>query len=231
MRIDTWPIPYQVENIQDATAVVIDVLRASTTIITALENGAAGVVPVREVDEAFEAAKKTPDALIAGERNALKVEGFDLGNSPFEFDRETVEDRMIVMTTTNGTQAAAAGKDAARLIVAGFVNADAVVRDLNAWGGHVAILCAGTRGRYTIEDAMCAGLLADRLGGEDICDFTRACRELYRAHKDDFAQFLMDGVHAKNLVNKGFSRDVELALTCDQSDVVPERGKDGVLRG
>ncbi|MBP3371584.1 MAG: 2-phosphosulfolactate phosphatase [Clostridia bacterium] len=229
MKINTWPIPYMVEDIEDSTAVVIDVLRASTTMTAALVNGAARIIPVRKVEEAFALRESMENVLLAGERDAIMVEGFDLGNSPYEYTPDVVGGKTIVMTTTNGTQAVAAAKDAADLIIAGFVNMSAVVEYLKAADRPVAILCAGTRGRYTLEDAACAGMIADLLGGEDLCDFTRACRDLYRAHKDELSSYLKEGVHAKNLIRKGFVRDMELAFQIDVLPAIARRNADGSL--
>ena len=230
MRIDTWPIPYMVEGIEASTAVVIDVLRASTTMTRALENGAAKIIPVQTVEEAFAWREKDANVLLTGERDAIMVEGFDLGNSPYEYTPEVVRDKTIVMSTTNGTQATAAAHDAKDLIIAGFVNMSAVVDYLKKADNPVAILCAGTRGRYTLEDAVCAGMIADLLGSEEICDFTRACRDLYRAHKAELVSYLKEGVHAKNLIRKGFSRDMELAFQVDVMDRIVRRDADGSLR-
>ncbi len=229
MKINTWPIPYMVEDIEDSTAVVIDVLRASTTMTQALTNGAARIIPVRKVEEAFALRESMENVLLAGERDAIMVEGFDLGNSPYEYTPDVVGGKTIVMTTTNGTQAVAAAKDAADLIVAGFINMSAVVEYLKSANRPVAILCAGTRGRYTLEDAVCAGMIADLLGGEDLCDFTRACRDLYRAHKDELSSYLKEGVHAKNLIRKGFVRDMELAFQIDVLPAIARRSADGSL--
>lgn len=219
-----------VENIENATAVVIDVLRASTTMTAALTNGASCIIPVRKVEEAFALRKKMDNVLLAGERDAIMVEGFDLGNSPYEYTADVVEKKTIVMTTTNGTQAVAAASCAADLIIAGFVNMSAVVEYLKEKKRPVAILCAGTRGRYTLEDALCAGMIADLLETEELCDFTRACRDLYRAHTDELAAYLREGVHAQNLIRKGFARDMELAFQIDVLPVIARRSADGFLR-
>ena len=229
MTIQTWPVPCEQTQVQDAVAVVIDVLRASTTMVTALENGAAGVFAVGSVEDAFVLAEKLPGALIGGERDALKVDGFDLGNSPFEYTPQVVAGRDIVMTTTNGTQAAEAAKQAHEMIVAGFINVSAAARYLRAQDRPVVILCAGTKRRCALEDALCAGMLADKLDQTQICDFTRLCREVYRAHKADLADFLQTSAHAQNLIQKGFARDLQRAFTADVSNVVPRRDARGAL--
>ena len=229
MKVETWPFPTAQTSVAGAAAVVIDVLRASTTIITALENGAARVFPVGSVDNAFAMARQLPGALLGGERGAVKVEGFDLGNSPFEYTPQVVAGRDVVITTTNGTQAAEAAKEADEMIVAGFINASAAAQYLRALDKPVVILCAGTKRRCALEDAVCAGMLADKLTQAQICDFTRLCRETYRAHKADLPDFLCGSAHAQTLRQKGFARDLQRAFAVDLSSVVPRRDACGAL--
>src|SRR5262249_48692934 len=147
------------------TVLVIDVLRASTSIITALVNGCDGVIPVADADEARRRAVGLPPgaAVFAGERRGEPLEGFDLGNSPLEFTAERVRGRTLIMTTSNGTRALLAARGAAAVGVAALVNLAAAA----AWaaGGRrgVTLVCAGERGAISIEDHACAGLLVERL--------------------------------------------------------------------
>src|SRR5262249_49024109 len=148
-------------RLRDASALVIDVLRASTSIVTALGSGAAAVVPVETVEEAR--AHKValgPGTLLAGERDSDPPEGFDLGNSPREFTPERVRDRTIVLTTSNGTRALTAARPAAAVAVAAFVNAAAAVAWARGHGGNVVLVCAGSLGTPSLEDQACAGWLA-----------------------------------------------------------------------
>ncbi|MEO5510319.1 MAG: 2-phosphosulfolactate phosphatase [Longimicrobiales bacterium] len=149
----------------DRTAVVIDVLRATSTIVHALVNGAKHVLPVGTVAEA--AMKKNElgrdTALLCGERGAEPIPGFDLGNAPAEFTAEAVGGRMLVMTTTNGTPALVATSGAKICLVAALLNVDAVARRIIEIGNDVTIVCAGREGRFALEDAVCAGVLVQRL--------------------------------------------------------------------
>lgn len=156
------------ERLAGASALVIDVLRASTSMITALGNGAAEVIPVVTVEEAHaRRAGLGGTTLLAGERGGDPPEGFDLGNSPLEFTRERVAGRSVVMTTSNGTKALVAARPATRTGVAAFINASAAVAWAQARGTNVVLICSGEIGTLSLEDQACAGLLAARLAEAD----------------------------------------------------------------
>ncbi len=152
------------EELAGATVVVIDVLRATTTITYALAAGAREVIPCLEIDEARRIAAKQSivKILTGGEREGGKIEGFDLGNSPSEYREEAVQGRTIVFTTTNGTRAMNRCREAARVVIGAFVNLSALAAALPA-EGSVHLLCAGTGGRITREDVLLAGAIAARL--------------------------------------------------------------------
>ena len=149
--------------INDSLCVVIDVLRATTTIVNALGNQAASITPVVTVEEARKVAAGT-GSLLGGERNCKRLEGFDFGNSPAEYTQSRVANKEITLTTTNGTRALMACLGAEQILIAAFTNLTAVA---NAIAGHpkVNIVCAGTNGEITLEDALLAGALAS---GTDI---------------------------------------------------------------
>ena len=157
------------EELTIGTVVVIDVLRATTSIVHAFGAGAKAVFPCEEVSEAEQIAaelrKSRPGepVLLAGERNCLPIDGFDLGNSPSEFSGERVTDAWIIFTTTNGTLAFRRCREAGRVLVGAFVNASAVFRELAAESSIVHLLCAGTDGEFGRDDTLFAGFLVDRL--------------------------------------------------------------------
>lgn len=153
------------EDLAGRTAVVIDVLRATTTIVHALAAGARAVVPCGEIAQARQTAQRLgTDALLAGERGGLPIPGFDLGNSPAEFIPPRVEGKTIVFTTTNGTRALLRCAGAECILLAAFVNFSAVCAEL-AGRDEVAIVCAGTDGHVTREDVLLAGAIVDDLAG------------------------------------------------------------------
>lgn len=205
------------------TAVVLDVFRATTSITVALANGSRQFIPVATVEEAQAKKKNYPGALLGGERQAKLIPGFDLGNSPFEYSQEVVEGKTIIMTTTNGTMALKAAEEAATVYAGGFVNAAALCERLAADGRDIMLLCAGTHGRFSLEDALCAGLLADRLSGQaKLGDAAFAVQAMYRDFSRDLVTRVAQSSHAAYLMEIGFAADVGYCLQTDVFGVVPE---------
>jgi 2-phosphosulfolactate phosphatase len=216
-------------------AVVIDVLRASTTIATALAHGAAGVRAVPTVDEARRSAAALGGAaVLGGERGGVRIAGFDLGNSPLEYARERVAGRPIVITTTNGTAALDACRAAREIVVGAIVNRAAVaeaVRRLAAAGGSgdVHLVCAGTDGAVTAEDVLAAGaILAAGAGPDDVLDAAAgAAREAFRrvAETRDVPAALVAefrrAAGGANLVALGMEADLAVCAALDSVAVVP----------
>jgi len=220
-----------------ATVVVIDVLRATSSIVTALDNGAAGVVPVREADEAIVVMRRLgrERALLCGERESRLIAGFDLDNSPASFTRERVAGKTLVLTTTNGTRALL---DAARgngvVYCAALLNRAAIVERLIAAEGEALLLCAGSEGRLSFEDILCAGAIVDALVRHDkqlaITDAARAAATIYAANAKRLTTAIASGTHARELVEKGFAGDVASCAKIDVSGCVPLYA-DGVIAG
>jgi 2-phosphosulfolactate phosphatase len=219
-QADTWT-----PNGLASAVVVIDVLRATTVIATALANGAARVIPVAEVTDAFALRERIgPATLLGGERRNQRVEGFDLGNSPAEYTPQRVAGATIVITTTNGTRAfARAQGSATRLYAAALINAGAVAERVSAETGSIVALCAGTEGRFSLEDWACAGAVALRCAerGVELDDAAIAAAELFRAHRSDLYALVASGEHAQLLARAGFADDVRDAAMLDRYDVVP----------
>jgi 2-phosphosulfolactate phosphatase len=218
-------------------AVVIDVLRASTTIATALAHGAARVRPVPGVAEARSvAASLGPGTLLGGERGGVRIAGFDLGNSPLEYTRDRVAGRSIVITTTNGTAALDACRGAREIVVGAIVNRAAVaaaVRRLAAGRGGVDVhlVCAGTDGAVTAEDVLAAGAIVDAAGAEGPADAldpaAAAARESFRrvhAAADAVAALVAEfrrSPGGSNLVALGMEADLPACAAVDALAVVP----------
>jgi 2-phosphosulfolactate phosphatase len=151
--------------LEGSVAVALDVLRATTVMVRALASGCEAVIPCLEIDDARRAAAELPEgtALLGGERHALPIEGFDLGNSPGDYTPERCRGKTLVMTTTNGTRCILSCLEAERVLVAGFVNQLATCRALKADGRPVHLVCSGTDGQVSFEDGLLAGALASRL--------------------------------------------------------------------
>ncbi len=227
MRIDVLLGEAQVApaDVADRVVVVIDVLRAATTVAAALEAGARAVIPFETVDETASRAKAYArgEVQLAGERRMVKVDGFDLGNSPAEYTPASVEGRTILYTTTNGTMALAATHGARSCYFAAFVNAAATVvsvRSAIAHGGDVTIICAGHERHVALEDVVCAGRLVRGItaGLESVTrgDGARVAEMAERPFQGGIASLALEAGHAKSLIAAGFARDVELCLTLDR---------------
>jgi 2-phosphosulfolactate phosphatase len=214
------------------TAVVLDVVRASTTIVTALAGGARAVVPLGTPDEARALGRQEEPGrvLIGGERGGAPPPGFDCGNSPAEYTADRVRGRTVAFTTTNGTRALLALAGARRVAVAGFVNATAVARWAAAEPGDVLLVCSGERGRFCLEDAVCAGLLVSRLAspGRVLTDAARAAWAIWDRYRDDLDAMLADAAWAQALVVQGRGPDLPLCVAVDVYEVVPVL-RDGAL--
>ncbi|NCX98071.1 MAG: 2-phosphosulfolactate phosphatase [Planctomycetia bacterium] len=216
-------------------AVVIDVLRASTTIVTALAHGAALVLPRRSLEEARAAAAARPGAVLGGERGGVRIEGFELGNSPAEYTADRVAGRPVVITTTNGTAALAACHEAVEVLVGAIVNRTAVTataRRLAAERGCDAIhlVCAGTDGHVTGEDVLAAGAILDAAGGDaQLDEAAAAARERFRALaaagrgglEGRIATAFRTCLGGENLIALGMESDLPLAAAIDSLALVP----------
>ncbi len=214
----------------DHAVAVLDIFRATTCMTTAFANGCRHFLPVRTIEEAQDLKKQYPDALLAGERGSRPIPGFDLGNSPGEYDRRTVAGKTIIMTTTNGTVALKTVERATKIYVGSFVNAAALCRTLSAAAMDIVILCAGTAGRLTLEDVLCAGLIAERLAGRaDLSDAALTARALYNDCRADLRGRAGQGSHAKHLVAVGYAGDIDYCLRHDLYDVVPEF-REGIIK-
>ena len=208
------------------TVLMIDVLRASTTIIAALGNGCAAIVLVADADEARERARALgPGAVIAGERRGEPLAGFDLGNSPHEFTADRVRGRTVVLTTSNGTRALLAARSAAAVGVAALVNLGAAAGWALAQRRDVVALCAGERGAPSLEDHVCAGLLVERLMREEPrAEPSRAAAQavlLAGRYGKDVARLAEDSAWARHLVARGRGADVAACLMLDTTTLVP----------
>lgn len=204
-------------------AVVIDVLRASSTVAAALAHGAAAVVPVAAVEDARRYAGET-GALLAGERGGLPPPGFALGNSPREYTRAVVQGRSIVLTTTNGTAAVSRCGAATATVLCAFANLSAVVQWLRREGRGVAVVCAGSPSGPAEEDDLCAGMLVQELGGAG--PGVAEARAM-AAREPDVAAALRRARHGRYLTTLGLADDVAWCARRDRYRVVPYLGADG----
>jgi 2-phosphosulfolactate phosphatase len=216
-------------DVQGRVVAVIDVLRATTSIAVALANGAKTVIPVEDVDEAMTRAKQFDRAEVktAGERKMLPIPGFDLGNSPREFSAESVGGCTVIITTTNGTRALMALQGARDIVVASYVNHSAVSAMLRAASrsNDILIVCAGTEGHFSLEDAACAGRYVRSItqGNASIMvnDAAHACALIDGRYGDNISEIFKDSSHGSALAAAGFGEDLVACAQLDSHPVVP----------
>lgn len=230
MEVRVFGTPDMLANVdlRAWAVVVIDALRMTSVAAVAKANGCTGLRAVAEVSEARAMAEIT-GALLGGERNALRIEGFDFSNSPLEYTRAQIAGRRLVMTTSNGTRAILAAKDARRVLLGAFVNAEAIARALEG-EAQVALLCAGTLGAFTLEDALAAGAILSRLSANrqvEMDDMAIAAGMLYTQAMKDLHKTLAQTTHYRRLVSLGYEDDLRFCLTEDCVDAAPERQEDG----
>jgi len=215
------------KDVDGATAVVIDVLRASTTIVHALAAGAKSVKPCLTVEEAREFAEHEDDVILGGERGGVKISGFNFGNSPLEYNSDAVKDRTVVFTTTNGTKALMHCQKASRILIGSFVNLSAVCERLSTTD-HIELICAGTDNEITLEDVLCAGAVAHKLvlayAGVSVNDQAKIAIDLWQqdGSHEALANSLRRGLGGENLVKLELDQDVDVAARVDTFDHVPE---------
>jgi 2-phosphosulfolactate phosphatase len=239
LDVAVTPAALAPERLPGATALVIDVLRASTSITTALAHGCRAIVPVASPDEARRRAADYPagEALVAGERQGEAIPGFDLGNSPRDFSAARVGDKTVVFTTSNGTGALLAARSAAAVGVAALVNLSAAAAWAVAEGRDVLVVCAGSRGARALEDEVCAGLLVARVAagvpGAELTPAAEAVAAAARAYDGRVGALAADAPWARRLIAAGHAEDVETCLVLDTFALVPAylTNVDKVVRG
>jgi len=219
-------------DINNSIVVIIDVLRATSTIATALFNGAKCVIPVDSVSKCLEIGRQI-ESITAGERDGQIAEGLEYGNSPFEYPAEFISGKTLVLTTTNGTRLLhmALDKGAKQIITGSFPNLTSVCEHLVAAKQNVMLGCAAWKDKVNIEDVLFAGTVIARIGEhfEINCDSSHISETLYRDAKDDLFEFLKTNgaSHYHRLMNFGLEKDIRYCLTSDVANVLPmyEDGK------
>ncbi|MCW3804972.1 2-phosphosulfolactate phosphatase [Plebeiibacterium marinum] len=213
------------DRVANKTVVVIDVLRATSVMVTALANGAKSVIPVMHPEEAFNIKKELGEenVVLGGERDAVPIEGFDYGNSPFSYVPEVICDKTLVMTTTNGTRAILNSKGASKVIIGAFVNDVAIVKALEG-EEEVVLVGSGSYDEFTMEDALCAGKLAmDLKEAYDarLTDVSVAMSLLYHTAKGDLHKIAAQGEHYSRLAGLGYDSDLDYCFRSSVFEIVP----------
>jgi len=229
MNIKFYATLEQVEknSLQNATVVVIDVLRASSTIVAAMESGAERIIPIADVETASRLVRpaERDKKLLAGERKCLPVPGFDLSNSPGEFTPARVRGKTLVLTTTNGTRAIAAAPKAGRIVICALTNLHAVAAALRE-ERELVVLCCGAEGSIAAEDLLCGGMLLKSIEpvivAGPLSDAARIARVIAEEFGSNAEAFVRSSDHGRKLVALGFESDVVFCSRVGVSSSVPE---------
>ncbi|MHB1686499.1 MAG: 2-phosphosulfolactate phosphatase [Ignavibacteriaceae bacterium] len=209
------------------STVVIDVLRASTTIVAALQNGAKEIVPVATVEFAVKVSGGMfgGQTLLGGERNTKKIEGFALGNSPLEYTEEIVAGKSIIFYTTNGTKAIVKAKFSSDLFICSFNNISAVAKQLTLLDKDFEIQCAGRSNNFSMEDTICAGKLISEVekikNSLILSDSAKASVALSKSFGRSIYKMLSETEHGRLLLENGFEDDIKFCSKLNSSEVIP----------
>jgi 2-phosphosulfolactate phosphatase len=224
------PALFEPDRHNNSIVVIIDVLRASSAIVTAFANGAAAIIPVAEVSQAKE--YKTKGYLVAAERDGFILDFADFGNSPFNFTREKVSNKTIVYSTTNGTGIINMSSTALMTVIGSFLNKSALTRFLIKQSGDVLLFCAGWKNRFNIEDAVCAGAIAEGLMASGlystICDSTLAAMDIWSLASPNLKNYIGKCAQRTRLRDKNLDDCVDFCLTFDFTDRIPVM-RNGIL--
>ena len=229
MKLDVLFSPIQADELffTGKTTVVVDILRASTTIVTALTNGAKEVVPVGTVEFAVKISGGMfgGQTLLGGERNTKKIDGFALGNSPSEYTSKIVGGKTIVFYSTNGSRAIVKAKYSANLFICAFNNIKALATHLKKLNEDVLILCSGNNNFFSLEDSICAGMLTNELINReqkvDLTDSSKGALALYKSLGKNILKMLSESEHGKLLSNNGHKNDLKDCAELNNTNVIP----------
>lgn len=223
MKIETVLSPslfHQITNLDEKTVVVIDILRATSTIATILNNGAKAVIPVRE--EAIAREYKAKGLLVGGEREGETIPGFDFGNSPFQYTPEIVKDNEIILTTTNGTKCLEMAKNANQVYTGAFLHLESLVEKLRSNDADIVLFCAGWKDRVNLEDSLFAGAVSHLLPDAEKDDASLLCENSYAVSSQNLFESLKKSNHFNRLASKGVIKDIEYCCLINQFNVVPQ---------
>ena len=209
-------------KVEDRTVVVVDILRATSCMVTAFAHGVESITPFANLDMCRE--MRGQGYITSGERDGKMVTGFDKGNSPFEYMGDQVRGMRIAFTTTNGTQAIEKSKGAKEVIIGSFLNLSAVAKHLLFSDNNILIVCAGWKGKVNLEDTLFAGAVVEKLKDyiQPDCDAPLAAQHLYNLAKSDMVKFMSNSSHVKRLNRLNVIKDIEFCLTPDQYKVLPK---------
>lgn len=220
-------------KLENKIAVVIDMFRATSVIVTALNNGCEEVIPFLTIEETLESSEelKREEYILGGERRAVKIDGFDLSNSPLEYTKEVVEDKKVLITTTNGTRTLTKSNSAKRIIIAAMINAKAVADKLLEINEDVVIINAGTNGNFSMDDYICSGYIINEMLKVDnqieLTDISKTANMIYE-NNSDIISYVKEATHYSVMKSLELDNDIEYCMKKSIVNNVPEY-KDGKI--
>ena len=201
-------------KIENKIVVVIDMFRATSVIVTALSNGCKEVIPYLTVEETLEDSQqlKREEYIIGGERKAVKIEGFDLSNSPLEYTKNTVKNKKVLITTTNGTRTLTKSIAAKRILIGAMINAKAVAKKLINIGEDTVIINAGTNGNFSMDDYICSGYIINEMLNNDkileLTDISKTANMIYKGNQD-ILSYVKEATHYSVMKSLNLDDDIE----------------------
>lgn len=225
---------FQEEELRGKSAVIIDVLRASSSITTAIRNGAKKIIPVADMSDAMKIATTMDqkDYLLCGEKNGNKIEGYHLGNSPAEYTPDTVKDKTLIFNTTNGTKAIKKASLANKVYIGSFLNQQSILDILQEHDDEIVLICSGWQGRLSIEDTLFAGALLHAISGGNLPDSAKDGAKvafgLFEKYGHDLEGAISKSDHAKRLAELVPNDDISFCCKVNEFDVLPGM-RDGIL--
>lgn len=233
IKVCLTPSLFPIYSDRKSIVVIVDVLRATSAICTALDLGVQSITPVSTIEEALDFKDKQGEYILAAERNGKIVRGFDLGNSPTEYRKEYLEGRDMVLTTTNGTRAINIAKLDHDIVIGSFLNLSVLTNYLINQDNSIIILCAGWKNDFCLEDTLFAGALSETLLKSRRFDYendsTATALMLFHKAKSDMFNFLKDSQHRKRLKHLNIEDDIRFCLQLNKSKVVPILIKDKLV--
>ncbi len=216
------PYLYPVYHKDDSIVVIIDILRATSAMCTAFEHGVEKMIPVASIEEATD--YKSKGFLVGAERNGIALDGFDFGNSPYSYMTEKIKGKTVVISTTNGTQAIEAARNAQQVVIGAFTNITALCDWLQTQNKNVLLLCSGWKNKFNLEDSLFAGALATRLLATnvfEIGDAALAVSNLFLQAEKNPYKFLRNSSHTERLAALGLKKDIKYCLSLDKTKIIP----------
>ncbi len=231
LEICLSPELIQLYELKGKNVVVVDILRATSCMVTAFAYGIKNIIPVAKVEECK--VLQAQGMLAAAERDGAKVAGFDLDNSPYSYMHDFIKGSTIAVTTTNGTQAIVKSKQADQIIIGAFLNISTVAAHLLASKKDVIIVCAGWKGNFNLEDTLFAGALAYQLKStfETTQDSTIMALAMYESNQSDLLAFVNQSQHVRRLANLDIHKDIAFCLQCDVYNSLPVFSLDRLVAG